>query len=222
MAEKTIRVWDPLVRLFHWSLVLAFIIAWLSGEEESLLHVYAGYVILGLVLFRLVWGFIGTRYARFSNFLYSPGQAVAYLRSMAGGRPDHYTGHNPAGGWMIVILLVSLLVTSYTGLEVYGAEGQGPLANGVPAIELVATARADDDDDDEYEGEHEGEENPEEELWEELHELSANLTLLLIFVHVAGVVVASRLHGENLVKAMLSGRKTLPGTDDAPVRAQGG
>lgn len=212
MAEKTIPVWDPLVRLFHWSLVLAFIVAWLTGEEEGALHANAGYVILGLVLFRLVWGFVGTRHARFSDFLFSPRQTFAYLRNMAGGRPDHYTGHNPAGGWMIFMLLASLLIAVYTGLEAYGAEGHGPLANGGPAIELVATARADDDDDaDEHE--HEDGENPEEEFWEELHEFFSNFTLLLVIVHVAGVIVASRLHGENLVKAMLTGRKTVPDAD---------
>lgn len=212
MADRVVRVWDPLVRLFHWSLVLAFIIAWVSGEEEGTLHANAGYVILGLVLFRLVWGFIGSRYARFNNFLYSPARTFAYLRSMSGGKPDHYTGHNPAGGWMIVLLLVSLLIAIYTGLEAYGAEGHGPLAYGGPAIELVATARADDDGY-EHEDEHEGDENPEEEFWEELHEFFANFTLLLVFVHVAGVIVASRLHGENLVKAMLTGRKTVPEAD---------
>ena len=204
MSEKIIRVWDPLVRVFHWSLVVAFVVAWLSGEEESLVHVYAGYVILGLVGFRIVWGLVGPRYARFSNFLYSPGRTVGYLRSLLAQNPEHYTGHNPAGGWMIVLLLVSLLIAVYTGLEVYGAEGQGPLAGGSPGVELIATARANDDSDDEY---NSGVENEAEEFWEELHEFSANLTLLLVFVHIAGVVVASYVHRENLVRAMVTGRK---------------
>lgn len=204
MSEKIIRVWDPLVRVFHWSLVVAFIVAWLSGEEESLVHVYAGYVILGLVGFRIVWGLVGPRYARFSNFLYSPGRTVSYLRSLLSQNPEHYTGHNPAGGWMIVLLLGSLLVAVYTGLEVYAAEGQGPLAGGGPGIELIATARADDDSDDEHEGD---DENEAEEFWEELHEFSANFTLLLVFVHIAGVLVASYVHRENLVRAMVTGRK---------------
>ncbi|MBT8121317.1 MAG: cytochrome b/b6 domain-containing protein [Gammaproteobacteria bacterium] len=202
MSGKIIRVWDPLVRLFHWSLVVAFIVAWLSGEEESLVHVYAGYVILGLVGFRIVWGLVGPRYARFSNFLYSPDRTVRYLRSLLSQNPEHYTGHNPAGGWMIMLLLVSLLVAVYTGLEVYGAEGQGPLAGGSPGVELIATARANDDSDDEHDVENEA-----EEFWEELHEFSANLTLLLVFVHIAGVLVASYVHRENLVRAMINGRK---------------
>lgn len=204
MSEKIIRVWDPLVRLFHWSLVVAFIVAWLSGEEESLVHVYAGYAILGLVGFRIVWGLVGPRYARFSNFLYSPGRTARYLRSLTSRNPEHYTGHNPAGGWMIMLLLGSLLIAVYTGLEVYGAEGQGPLAGASPGVELIATARADDDSDDEHDG---SVENEAEEFWEELHEFSANLTLLLVFVHIAGVLVASYVHRENLVRAMITGRK---------------
>jgi len=203
MSGKIIRVWDPLVRVFHWSLVVAFIVAWLSGEEESLVHVYAGYVILGLVGFRIVWGLVGPRYARFSNFLYSPDRTVRYLRSLLSQNPEHYTGHTPAGGWMIVLLLGSLLIAVYTGLEVYGAEGQGPLAGGSPGVELIATARADDDSD----GEHDGDNNGAEEFWEELHEFSANLTLLLVFVHIAGVLVASYVHRENLVRSMVTGRK---------------
>ena len=218
MTEKRVRVWDPLVRLFHWSLVTAFAIAMLTGEEESLLHVYAGYAILGLVGFRIVWGFIGPRYARFSNFIYSPGHTIRYLGGLLGGRPEYYTGHNPAGGWMIVCLLASLLISGYTGLEVYGAEGHGPLATGGPGIELVSAAHADDDgDDDDHqrEGEedghqHEGEESEAEEFWEEIHEFFSYFTLLLVLIHVAGVIVASRVHGENLVSAMITGKKRAP------------
>ena len=202
MSEKIIRVWDPLVRVFHWSLVVAFIVAWFSGEEESLVHVYAGYVILGLLVFRIVWGLVGPRYSRFSNFLYSPGRTIRYMRSLLSPNPEHYTGHNPAGGWMIMLLLVSLLISVYTGLEVYGAEGQGPLAAGSQGVEWIATARADSDD--EHDGDHD---NDAEEFWEELHEFFANFTLFLVFVHVAGVLVASYVHRENLVKAMITGRK---------------
>ncbi|HSG11417.1 MAG TPA: cytochrome b/b6 domain-containing protein [Gammaproteobacteria bacterium] len=202
MSEKIIRVWDPLVRVFHWSLVVVFIVAWFSGEEESLVHVYAGYVILGLLVFRIVWGLVGPRYSRFSNFLYSPGRTVRYMRSLLSPNPEHYTGHNPAGGWMIMLLLVSLLLSVYTGLEVYGAEGQGPLAAGSPDVEWIATARADSDD--EHDGDHD---NDAEEFWEELHEFFANFTLFLVFVHVAGVLVASYVHRENLVRAMITGRK---------------
>jgi cytochrome b len=221
---RQVRVWDPLVRLFHWSLVVSFIVAYFTGEEESLVHVYAGYFIIGLLVFRIVWGFIGARHARFSDFLYSPRRTLGYLKRLLAGQPEHYTGHNPAGGWMIVALLVALALTSWTGLKVYGLEGYGPLAGNGMELSLVASAQADDEheeregreDHEEYEngeehegtGEHEGGEEA-EEFWEELHEFFANFTVLLIFVHVAGVIVASRLHGENLVRAMITGRKNV-------------
>jgi len=210
MSDNQVRVWDPLVRLFHWSLVAAFIIAYFTGDEESLVHVYAGYFIIGLLAFRILWGFVGTRYARFSDFLYSPGRTVQYLKGMFSGAPEHFTGHNPAGGWMIMMLLVSLLITSYSGLKVYGLEGHGPLAAGGVEAGLVAPAYADDDERGEH-AEHEGHGGGEGEgFWEELHEVFANLTVLLVLIHVAGVVVASRLHGENLVRAMVTGRKNAP------------
>jgi len=206
MTDNQVRVWDPLVRLFHWSLVAAFVIAYLSGEEESLVHVYAGYFIIGLLVFRVVWGFVGTRYARFSDFLYSPARTVQYLKSLFSGTPEHFTGHNPAGGWMVILLLIALLSTSYTGLKVYAAEGYGPLASGADGVTLMATAYAGEDDDHEAAG-GDREEQEGEEFWEELHEVSANLTVLLVLIHVAGVVVSSRLHRENLVRAMITGNK---------------
>ena len=213
MSGNQIRVWDPLVRLFHWSLVLTFTLAYFTGEDESLVHVYASYIVAGLLAFRLVWGVVGTRYARFSNFLYSPRRTVEYLKSMFSGAPEHYTGHNPAGGWMIFMLLVSLLLTTYTGLKVYGLEGHGPLADGGTGVVLVRPAYADDDEHEEHEEDegHEGGdgESEAEEFWEEVHEFFANFTVLLVLVHVAGVIVASRLHGENLVRAMITGNKTV-------------
>lgn len=210
MSANQIRVWDPLVRLFHWSLVASFTLAYFTGEEESLVHVYAGYVVAGLVAFRLLWGFVGTRYARFSNFVYSPRRTVQYLKGLFSGAPEHFTGHNPAGGWMIIMLLVSLLLTSYTGLKVYGLEGHGPLADGGPAVSLVTPAYADSDEHEEHEGHEDGEEESEaEEFWEEVHEFFSNLTVLLVLIHVAGVLVAGRLHGENLVRAMITGNKTV-------------
>lgn len=213
MSASTIRVWDPIVRLFHWSLVACFFIAYLSGEEEGLLHIYSGYAVIALVATRLVWGFIGTKYARFSQFTYSPATVLSYLKEFASGRPRHYTGHNPAAAWMIFALLITLVMTSVSGLKVYGIEGYGPLASSLadtPAaaadFSLIRNASADDDH--EHEEEHEYEhENEAEELWEEIHEFFANLTLLLVFLHVAGAIVASRVHKENLIKAMFTGTK---------------
>jgi cytochrome b len=202
MTDHEVRVWDPLVRVFHWSLVAAFAIAWLSGDEESLLHIYSGYFIIGLVAFRVLWGFMGSRHARFGDFLYSPRRTLQYLKSLRSGTPEVFLGHNPAGGWMIVLLLVSLALTSYTGLKVYGVEGHGPLA-ATAGVALVTTAQADEE---EHEGRN-GAGREGEDFWEEIHEFFANLTVFLVVIHVAGVVVASRLHGENLVRAMITGNK---------------
>jgi len=216
--QNTVKVWDLGVRVFHWSLVLLFVISYLSGDEQETLHTWSGYAIVALLVFRIIWGFVGTKYARFSDFIYSPGEVLAYLKSLSVRSPKHYLGHNPAGGWMVIALLASLSLTTFSGLKLYAADGHGPLAQNSD-LSLISSAYAeenDDDDDDEYgvEGESakmagkEGkEENPEEEFWEEIHEFFVNFTLLLVFVHIAGVFVSSYLHGENLPRSMLTGYK---------------
>lgn len=142
MSDKT-YVWDPLVRLFHWTLVAAFLIAYLTGDEENALHVYSGYYILGLVAFRVLWGFVGTQYARFSSFNLSPRALIEYLTGLfKSGKGKDYTGHNPAGSWMVIIMLVSLLMTGLSGLKAYGEEGHGPLANKTVTIDSMATVTA--------------------------------------------------------------------------------
>ena len=204
----TIKVWDIGVRLFHWGLVALFVFAYISGEGETeSLHAWAGYVILGLLAFRLLWGFVGSRHARFSDFIYSPGEVIAYLKGLLTSRPKHYLGHNPAGGLMVIALLATLFVVSWTGLMAYGVEGKGPLA-AAPQISLVATAQADGWEYEEHEGRKGGGE--EDEFWEELHEGSVNFMLLLIVLHLTGVAVSSLLHRENLVRAMITGRKPKP------------
>jgi len=211
MSNERVRVWDPLVRVFHWSLVAAFALAYLTGDEESRLHVYSGYAVLGLVLIRVAWGFVGTRHARFSDFVYGPARVVAYLKSLLSPAPERFLGHTPAGGWMILALLGSLMVTGLTGLQVYGLEGHGPLAAVHVDMSPVSSAGADEDDDDERAGGARGSAGEDTEAsehrWEEVHEFFANFTLLLIFIHVAAVVVTGRLHKENLVKAMITGDK---------------
>lgn len=208
-AANEVKVWDPLVRIFHWSLVATFIIAWLTADEESRLHELAGYAVIGLVLVRIVWGFIGTRYARFSDFVYRPSTVVAYARDLLLGRSRRYPGHNPLGGVMILALLAALLATGVTGLALQGTEqAAGPFASlstgtTVTMPSVIAKAVADDDEDGNGEDENEGN----EELWGELHEFLANLTLLLVALHIAGVVIGSLLHRENLVRAMFTGRK---------------
>ena len=113
-AIPMVRVWDPVVRLFHWSLVTAFATAFLA-EEGGRLHDAAGYTVLGLIGVRLVWGLIGPLHARFASFVPAPGQLAAYLRELARGRPRRFLGHNPAGGAMIVVLLATVLTTAASG-----------------------------------------------------------------------------------------------------------
>lgn len=184
MEHNEVRVWDPFVRIFHWSLVLTFTLAYVTGEELEVLHNNAGYAVLGLVLLRIVWGFIGTPYARFRDFIYPPAQVQGFLRDTLRQRAKRYLGHNPAGGVMIILMLLSLLVTTLTGIAYYGIEdGAGPLLMLAGAPEWA------------------------EDMLEEVHEFFANLMVLLVVVHVIGVIVESRLHHENLVNAMLNGRK---------------
>ena len=201
--KKLIPVWDILIRIFHWSLVLAFTIAYLSEDDFEDLHVYAGYVVLGLISFRVLWGFIGSRYARFSNFIYSFAKIKVYLSSLRTKNPKHYLGHNPAGGVMIIALLVSLFATTISGVKIYGVQGYGPLADNGVEFSIISEAQAHGDN----KHESDEEESEEEEFWEEIHEFFSNFTLLLIFIHIVGVVVAGRIHGENLVRVMVTGKK---------------
>ena len=184
-APKLVKVWDPLVRVFHWSLVSAFFIAYLTEDNLLDLHVYAGYLIGGLLAFRLIWGFVGSRYARFSDFVKRPSEVKAYLKSLLSLHPKRYLGHNPAGGAMVVALLLSLMMTTVSGIAIYGIEeSAGPLAASLSGA-----------------GEFW------EDVAEELHEFFANATLALVFFHVLGVLMASLQHKENLVKSMVDGLK---------------
>ena len=202
MEKQQVVVWDLGVRVFHWSLVALFTFSYLSGDELEELHAYSGYAIIGLLVFRLVWGFVGSQHARFADFVRSPRVVIDDLKSIKEGHPKRYLGHNPAGGAMIVMLLVGLSLLTFTGLMAYAEEGHGPLAGA--DVSLISTAYADHDDD-EDEGGEKGEK--EDEFWEEVHEFMGNFMLVLIFLHIAGVVVSSKLHGENLAKAMMSGKK---------------
>ena len=112
---KTVRVWDPLVRIFHWSLVAAFFGAYLLGDDGGSLHQALGYGVLGLVAFRLLWGVVGSRHARFVGFVPSPRRLIGYLKDLAARREARYLGHNPAGAVMIVALLLALIGTGASG-----------------------------------------------------------------------------------------------------------
>lgn len=198
-TENTVRVWDVSVRIFHWSLVISFAVAYVTGEESDLIHAYAGYVVLALLCYRIVWGIVGSRYARFSSFLFGPATTISYIKNLLGGKAKRYLGHNPAGSAMVFVLLISLSITVWTGLELYATEGKGPLADN--AIIVIGTAHADG---------HENRGNGGEEFWEEFHEVASNFTLVMVFIHILGVLFSSKLHKENLVKAMITGRKRAP------------
>ncbi len=181
-TPDTIKVWDPLVRLFHWSLVISFFLAFITEDDFISLHVAAGYAVAMLIGFRLVWGLIGTRYARFTQFIKSPAQVLFYLKKMLKFDVPHYIGHNPAAAAMIVSLLISIILVSITGMAIIATEGQGPLAD-----TFLAGFNA--------------------EWMEEIHEFFANFTMLLVLLHVAGVFISSMMEGENLARAMITGRK---------------
>lgn len=171
-SEKTkILVWDAPVRVFHWLMVLSFAGAYLTAESERwrLIHVTLGYTMGGLVAFRIVWGLIGTRYARFSSFVRGFATVKRYIVSLLDGMPEHHVGHNPVGAVAIVLLLLSSLVIVATGWAAYN-EVSGNLV-------------------------------------EKLHDVSANFMLYIVIIHVAGVVVSSWLHHENLIRSMVTGKK---------------
>lgn len=194
---RVIKVWDPLVRIFHWSLLGFFTLAWLSAEEIETLHVWSGYAIAALLAFRLVWGLIGSRHARFIDFVPTPSSLKRYLLALRAGTAPRYLGHNPAGGAMVIALLLSLSGTILFGMALLGSEGEGPLASA-----WLATLP--------------------EWLLEGVHELCANLTLGLAALHVGGVLFSSLHHRENLVRSMFTGFKARrPGDiDHSPTTRQ--
>lgn len=199
MSVREIRVWDPFVRFGHWALVAAFAAAWLSGDEVMALHVWAGYLIALWLPLRLVWGFIGPRHARFADFVRPPAEVLAYLHDLALFRAPRRLGHSPAGGAMVLALMLCLAATAGTGLLAWGLEGNGPIA-GLAAAELGLAAAGEDADDDDRE-------SALREFLEEAHEVLADLALLFAALHVGGVALASLVHRENLPRAMLTGRK---------------
>ena len=171
-----ILVWDWPVRIGHWLMVGGFVLAWLTAESETfrLVHAVSGGIVLAVAAFRLPWGFIGSRYARFVDFVRGPRAVKDYAAGLLKLEPAHHVGHNPAGGWAIVLLLGLAILTGLSGWANYNDIGGGFL--------------------------------------EELHEGLAVTMLTVVFIHVAGVLSGSLMHVENLVRAMLNGRKQgMPG-----------
>ena len=172
--NTTVKVWDWPVRVFHWTLAASVLGAFVTGENEDFerLHQTLGWVAAGSIAFRVVWGLIGTRYARFREFVRGPAQVWAYVKSVRSGQAQHFVGHNPVGAIAVIVLMVLVGLSVYTGWL------------------LTADDVA--------------------EWLEEAHEIAANTLITVVLVHVIGVLWGSRTHGENLLKAMLTGRKTAP------------
>jgi len=199
-GEGFIKVWDPLIRVFHWSLLIFFVAALATGEGGGRVHVFLGLAIAAMLVVRIVWGFIGPRHARFTDFVRGPSEVRTYLKGLFGGRIRHYIGHNPAGGAMVVVMLIALSLTCITGIKAYAGHSRGA-HEAYATLSLTSVAYAGVDADEPEEGAYgEGE-------WEEIHEFLAFFTLALAAVHLSGVVAASVLHRENLIKAMITGYK---------------
>ena len=182
--DTPVRVWDLPTRVFHWSLACSFAVAWITSESDRwlALHVFCGYAMAALVAFRLVWGFIGTRYARFAQFAYGPRAAWDYALQVLHRSAPRHLGHNPAGSFAIFCLLGLALIVALSGVFTLGGEeGHGLMA---PAFATMGGRWA-----------------------KGLHEIVANAMMGLVLVHLAGVVVESWLHRENLARSMLTGIK---------------
>ncbi len=188
MQETMIRVWDIPTRLFHWSLVLLFGALWVSGElggRAMRYHEIFGFLLLALVVTRVLWGLVGSRTARFSDFMRGPRTTLAYLAAVLRGRPPASLGHNPLGGWMVLTLLVLLLAQASSGLF-----ATDDIAFDGPLNYLVHEHTA--------------------KLLTRFHHLDFRLLLLLAGVHLLAVAIHRLRFGDDLVRPMLSGRKPVP------------
>jgi len=180
-------VWRWPVRVFHWALVTGFAFGWFTQELNYEPHRVAGYTVLGLVLFRAVWGFGPTGHARFSSFVRTPVATLDYFAQRIRGRAPRYLGHNPAGGAMIVAILLTVVVICVSGIALDAGENfAGPLAR----FRIYRHA----------------------DLFKEIHRIATNVCLFLVVFHVAGVITESLAHRENLVWAMITGRKRSGGS----------
>ncbi|WP_046864005.1 cytochrome b/b6 domain-containing protein [Microvirga massiliensis] len=192
MAATEIRVWDPFIRIAHWLIAAGVLLNWFT-DEPLWLHTWVGYLIAGLVIARVLWGFTGPEHARFVSFLRGPRSVFDYLAGLVRFSSRRYVGHSPAGGAMIVALLFMIAVTAGTGMANLAADrGEGPLSGIIAKVERPPRVPS---------------QRRPPLLIKEVHETMANITLFLVVLHVGGVVLASLAHRENLVLAMVTGRK---------------
>jgi cytochrome b len=186
-------IWDLPTRVFHWALASSFALAWLASDGDRWLsiHAFFGYLILGLVGFRLVWGFAGSHFSRFASFWFGPKEALDYLKLVLARTAPRHVGHNPSGSLAIYMLLALAVAVGITGILTLGGDEQQGLAAGLFSFSQI-------------------------KLIKKLHELFANGMLLVVIGHLAGVLVESVLHKENLARAMVTGFKLAgPGSPKA-------
>lgn len=198
MNAKTsrIRIWDRPVRLFHWTLILLVATSFASGKGGAwTLHYAAGYAILTLVLFRILWGFFGSENARFAHFLKSPLAALRQLARFTKRDADRETGHNPAGGWMVVVLLALLLAQALSGLFTNHDPGFSYSQHGPLALKVSEATS---------------------ESLSALHLAVQRYLLLAIALHVLAIMAYKLVKGHELVMPMLTGEKLLPEGVRAP------
>jgi cytochrome b len=214
IKERQVLVWDPLVRIGHWIIVAGFTVAYFIEDDLLSVHVWAGYIVGAAVTIRVIWGFVGPRHARFADFLFGPSTILSYMVDLLRLRSKRFIGHSPAGAAMVFTLLICLAGTVVTGLALYGAEKKaGPLralyAVAAPISSGVINSAAADENG--HEG-REGIEGGEGGAMKEYHEVLANITLALIILHILGILWASFAHRENLIWAMVTGRKRANGS----------
>jgi cytochrome b len=193
MKAVEVRVWDPFIRIAHWCLAVAVLWNWIS-DRPLWTHTWIGYTAATLVVLRVVWGLVGPENARFISFVRGPRAVFDYLAGLVRFTSQRYVGHSPAGGAMIVALLVMIALTAGTGMATLATlEGQGPLSSVIAKVERPPAVP--------------GQRRPPPPAIRQVHDICANITLILMGLHVAGVVLASLAHRENLVLAMITGRK---------------
>ena len=201
MNISRIRIWDRPIRLFHWGLILLVALSFASGKSGAwTLHYLSGYAILTLVLFRILWGFFGSENARFVHFLKSPLAALRQLGRLAKRDRDTETSHNPAGGWMVVVLLALLLTQAFSGLFTNHDPGFSYSQHGPLALKVTEATS---------------------ETLSALHLAVQRYLLLAIGLHVLAIMLYKLVKGHELVMPMLSGEKLLPEGATAPRLASG-
>jgi cytochrome b len=182
-SESGRVVWDPAVRIFHWSLASLMLLSWISADQGWMkVHLWSGVTVLTLLTFRVAWGFLGSSTARFSSFVAGPRATLEYLQGLSRGQVKAHIGHNPAGGWSVVLLLATLTLQVATGLVANdGVRFDGPL---VPLVGRDLSDRATD-----------------------LHVLTFNAVLVLVWLHLVAAFFYLLVKGDNLIRPMITGRK---------------